>query len=28
LADTAADLGRQVMNEIKHDWHSDEQEKK
>ena len=28
LADTAADLGRQVMNEIKHDWHSDEQDKK
>lgn len=28
LADTAADLGRQVMDEIKHDWHSDEQNKK
>lgn len=28
LADTAADLGRQVMDEIKHDWHSDEQDKK
>lgn len=28
VADTAADLGRQVMDEIKHDWHSDEQNKK
>ncbi len=28
VADTAADLGRQVMDEIKHDWHSDEQDKK
>ena len=28
LADTAADLGRQVMDEIKHDWHSDKQDKK
>ena len=25
VADTAADLGRQVMDELKHDWHSDEQ---
>ena len=24
VADTAADLGRQVMDELKHDWHSDE----
>lgn len=24
VADTAADLGRQVMEELKHDWHSDE----
>lgn len=28
LADTAADLGRQVMDELKHDWHSDEKDKK
>ena len=25
VADTASDLGRQVMDELKHDWHSDEQ---
>ena len=25
LADTAADLGHRVMDELKHDWHSDEQ---
>ena len=24
MADTAADLGRHVMEELKHDWHSDE----
>ena len=24
VADTAAGLGRQVMEELKHDWHSDE----
>lgn len=28
LADTASDLGHRVMDEIKHDWHSDEQDKK
>ena len=28
VADTAADLGRQVMDELKHDWHSDEKDKK
>ena len=24
VADTAADLGHKVMDELKHDWHSDE----
>ena len=24
LADTASDLGHKVMEELKHDWHSDE----
>ena len=24
VADTAADLGQKVMEELKHDWHSDE----
>ena len=24
VADTAADLGHRVMDELKHDWHSDE----
>ncbi len=28
LADTAADLGHKVMDELKHDWHSDEQDKR
>lgn len=28
LADTASDLGQKVMDEIRHDWHSDEQDKK
>lgn len=27
VADTAADLGHKVMDELKHDWHSDEQDK-
>ncbi len=27
LADTAADLGHRVMDELKHDWHSDEQKR-
>lgn len=28
VADTASDLGHKVMEELKHDWHSDEQDKK
>ncbi len=28
VADTASDLGHKVMDELKHDWHSDEQDKK
>lgn len=28
LADTASDLGHKVMEELKHDWHSDEQGKR
>ena len=28
VADTAADLGHKVMDELKHDWHSDEKDKK
>lgn len=28
LANTASDLGHKVMDEIRHDWHSDEQDKK
>ena len=24
VADTAADIGHKVMEELKHDWHSDE----
>lgn len=28
VADTAADLGQKVMDELKHDWHSDEKDKK
>ena len=28
VADTAADLGHKVMDELKHDWHSDKQDKK
>ena len=28
VADTAADLGHKVMEELKHDWHSDEKDQK
>ena len=28
VADTAADLGHKVMDELKHDWHSDEKDQK
>ena len=28
VADTAADLGQRVMDELKHDWHSDEKDQK
>lgn len=28
VADTAADLGHKVMDELKHDWHSDEKDKR
>lgn len=28
MADTAADLGHRVMDELKHDWHSDEKDNK